>query len=75
MFTEVIVIFKAVNDSFSINGNPGLIPYFAPPRCTLIFLWLLPIFSSLNVLGGKTACIVPTSSGWWSDVSTLGCRC
>ena len=47
----------------------------ATPWCTFLFLRLIPVFPALNLLGGKIACIVPTSSGRWSDVSTLGYCC
>ena len=49
--------------------------YFALPRCIPIFLQFLLLFSALYVSGGKTACSVPISSGWWFVVSTLGCLC
>ena len=32
---------------------------FAPSQCNLLFLGLLPVFSVLGVLGGRTDCIFP----------------
>ena len=47
---------------------------FAPPWCTPHLLRFFLLFSSLDVLGGRTAFIVTTPFGLWSDVSTLGFR-